>query len=54
MEAKPYVRYPVREGDVPAYGGLADPRGATAEQGKLMAKACVREVARVCEEEFGK
>lgn len=25
VEPKPYVRYPVRDGDVPAYGGLADP-----------------------------
>lgn len=49
---KPYVRYPVREGDVPAYGGLADPRGATAEAGRLMAEACVSEVARICQQEF--
>lgn len=49
---RPYVRYPVRPGDVPAYGGLADPRGATAEAGKLMAEACVREVASICEREF--
>jgi creatinine amidohydrolase len=52
-EAKPYVRYPVRQGDVPDYGGLADPRGATAERGKLIADACVAEMTRICEREFG-
>lgn len=52
-EAKPYVRYPVRHGDVPDYGGLADPRGATAERGRLIADACVEQMARICEREFG-
>jgi creatinine amidohydrolase len=52
-EAKPYARYPVRQGDVPDYGGLADPRGATAERGKLIADACVAEMTRIYEREFG-
>lgn len=52
VKALPYVRYPVRSGDVPAYGGLADPRGATAEQGALMADACVQEVSAICRREF--
>lgn len=53
VEAKPYVRYPVRPGDVPDYGGLADPRGATAEQGALMARTAVETIAVICEREFG-
>lgn len=52
VEARPYVRYPVRDGDVPAYGGLADPRGSSAERGRIIAEACVAEVARICEREF--
>lgn len=50
---KAYVRYPVRHGDVPDYGGLATPAGSSAERGKLIADSCVEEVARICAEEFG-
>ncbi|WP_169171850.1 creatininase [Bifidobacterium oedipodis] len=52
-EAKTYVRYPVKPGDVPDYGGLASPAGSSAERGKLMADACVEAVASICEREFG-
>ena len=51
--AKSYVRYPVRQGDVPAHGGLANPAGSSAERGKLIADACVDAVADICAEEFG-
>ena len=37
--AKSYVRYPVRQGDVPAHGGLANPAGSSAERGRLIAEA---------------
>ena len=53
VEAKPYVRYPVRNGDVPAYGGLADPSGSSAERGRLIAESCVTAVADICRREFG-
>lgn len=52
VESKPYVRYPVRTGDVPSYGGLADPRGATAEAGALIANTAVEVIAAVCKQEF--
>ena len=51
--AKSYVRYPVRQGDVPAHGGLANPAGSSAERGRLIAEACVDAVAEICAEEFG-
>jgi creatinine amidohydrolase len=51
--AKSYVRYPVRQGDVPAHGGLANPAGSSAERGRLIAEACVGAVAEICAEEFG-
>lgn len=50
--AKPYVRYPVRPGDVPAHGGLASAAGSSAERGKLMADACTDAVAAICAREF--
>lgn len=50
--AKSYVRYPVRQGDVPAHGGLANPAGSSAERGRLIAEACVDAVAEICVEEF--
>lgn len=53
-EAKTYVRYPVRKGDVPDYGGLASPNGSSAERGKLIADACVDAVSAICTREFGK
>lgn len=53
VEPKPYVRYPVRDGDVPAYGGLADPSGSSAERGRLIAESCVTAVADICRHEFG-
>ncbi|WP_346923983.1 creatininase [Rothia sp. (in: high G+C Gram-positive bacteria)] len=48
----PYVRYPVRPGDVPAHGGLASPAGASAERGQLIVEACMRAVVSICEQEF--
>ena len=52
-DPKAYVRYPVRRGDVPAHGGLADPTGSSAERGQLIADACVDAVAAICADEFG-
>ena len=50
---KAYVRYPVRKGDVPDYGGLATPAGSSAERGKLIVDACIDAVADICAVEFG-
>ena len=50
---KAYVRYPVRKGDVPDYGGLATPAGSSAERGKLIVDACIDAVADICATEFG-
>lgn len=52
VEAKPYVRYPVRHGDVPSYGGLSSPAGSSAERGELIATACVEQLAAICACEF--
>lgn len=53
VEPKAYVRYPVRKGDVPDYGGLADATGSSAERGRLIAEGCVSEMVKICAEEFG-
>lgn len=49
---KAYVRYPVRKGDVPDYGGLATPAGSSAERGKLIVDACLDAVEDICAVEF--
>jgi creatinine amidohydrolase len=48
----PYVMLPTPNGHVPEQGSLADPRGATAELGKGLAKIIVDRAAEIVRREF--
>ncbi|GAB3939515.1 creatininase [Corynebacterium tapiri] len=53
FHAPNYIRIPLKPGDIPAHGGLASARGASAAKGQRIADAAVDGVAQLCRKEWG-
>ncbi len=48
----PYLRFPLKNGDVPAQGNLSTAVGSTAEKGELILRDAIDNICRACEKEF--
>lgn len=48
----PYYRYPLKDGDVPASGALANAYSSSADKGRIIVDAALPELVEICRREF--